>query len=217
MKMPRAGALGNLPRIMKPKTAPRRNNNAVGSADYKSSKHRRAGDNVSSAPGGENAMTTGSNHVFQSLLQIRRGIKGSVKSDFEGIGQLNECASALNVDRAVSEKHAENHTGGANTPHVANLLAHRGKGSGIVMKARGMGAHHHVDWNSALTDGLLDERVRRCKAVHLKGGAKLDAVCAALLPSSACCNGFSAQFEYRQIAHRSLLRSNDPNGVSFGL
>jgi len=157
--MPRASAPGNLPRIVETKAAAYRNGNTVRSAFHKASQHRRTGNHVGSAPGSENAMAPCGNHVLQSLFQIRCRIKGAMKGDFEGMGHLDECASTFNIHGAVDEKYAKNDTGSANTANVLNLVAHGREGGGIVMKALGMGAHHHVNGNPAAADGLLDERV----------------------------------------------------------
>ena len=213
MKMARTSAPGNLARVVETKTAAYRNGNTVSSAFHEASEHRRTGDYVGSASRGENAMATSGNHILQSLLQIGCGIKGAMKGDFEGLGQFDECASTLNIDGVVGEKYTENDTGSANTASVLNLLAHGGEGGSIVMKAVGMGAHHHVNGNPAVADGLLDERVRRCEAVHLKRGAKFYAICAAFLRGAACFHCFSAKFKYDQTAQASCPRCIESNAT----
>ena len=208
--MARARAPGNLPRIVETKTAAYRNGNTVRSAFHKASQHRRTGNHVGSAPGSENAMAPCCNHVLQSLFQIGCRVKGAMKSDFEGVGQFDERASTFNIHGAIGEKYAKNDSGSANSASVLNLVAHGREGGGIVMKALAMGAHHHVNGNPAVADGLLDERMRRCEAVHVKRSAKFYTICAAFLCGKACFHGFSAKLEYDQMAQNTFPRSIDP-------
>lgn len=158
-------------------------------------------------------MATSGNHIFQSLFQMGCRIKGAMKGDFKGMGQSDECASALDIDGAAVEKYAENHTGSANAPNVPDFVVHGSEGGDIVMKVPGLGAHHHVNGNSALADRLLDERVRRRQAIHLKCGAKFDAIRAAFLRREACFKSFGTQFEYHRRSHDSCSRCSDPNAA----
>ena len=213
MKMLRARKLGNFPRTVQTKTAACRNGNTVRCASHEARDYSRARNHVGRASRGENAMATSGNHIFESLFQIGCRIKGAVKGDFKGMGQLDECASALNIDGAAVEEYAEDDTGSANTPNVPDFVAHRSEGGDIVMKVPGMGAHHHVNWNPALADRLLDERVRRRQAIHLKRSAKFDAIRAAFLCSEACFKSFGTQFEYHRRSHGSSSRCSDPNAA----
>lgn len=205
MKMLRTRKPGNFPRIVETKAAANRNSNTVGCAFHEARDHSRARDYVGSASRGENAMATSGDHIFQRLFQMRCRINGAVKGDFKGMGQLDECASAFNIDGAAVEKYAENHTGSADTPNVPNFVAHGSEGGDIVMKASGMGTHHHVNGNPVAADRLLDERVRRCETIHLKCSAKFDAIRAAFLPSEACFQSFGTQFEYHRMAQAPVL------------
>jgi hypothetical protein len=200
MKMACTSTPGDLARVVKTEAAAYRNGDSVSGAFHEASEHLRACGHVGSASRGQNAMAASGNHVLKSPFQISSGIKGAVKRDFKGMGELDELASTFNIDGAVGEKCAENDARGANTAHVLNLIAHGRECGGIVMKALGMRAHHDVNRNPAVVDGLLDERVRRCEAVHLKRGAKLDAICAAFLRGEAGFHCFSTQFKYHQMA-----------------
>ena len=203
MKMTCTSTPGNLARVVETEAAAYRNDDAIRSAFHEASEHRRTGGHIGSASRGENTMAASGNHVLKSPFQIRCGIKGAVKGDFEGMGEPDQCASTFNIHGAVGEKCAENDAGGAHTAHILNLVAHIRECGGIVMKVLAMGTHHDVNRNSAVVDGLLDERARRCEAVHLKRGAKFDAISAAFLRGEAGFHCFSAQFKYHQMAQYS--------------
>lgn len=213
MKVPGVRTLGNLPRVMDAKAAACGNGNTVRSAFHKAREHRRTGDHVGSASGGENAMATSGNHIFQSLAEIGRCIEGAVKGDLEGMGQSHQGASAFNIDGAIAEEHAENSAGSANTANVFNLLAHAREGGGIVIKAIRMGANHYVNRNPAVIDCPFDQRARRREAVPLERGAEFNAIGAAHLRSEARLHRFSTQFEYHQIAPGSFPCSVVPNAT----
>jgi len=193
--MLRACKPGNFPRIVETKAAACRNSDAVRSTGNETGEHRRTGDYVGSASRGENAMAASGNHILQSLSQIGCRIKRTVKGDFKRMGELDECASAFNIHGSAVKKHAENDTGRAHTANELDLLAHRGEGGGIVMKALSMGTHHHVNGNLAAVDGLLDEGMRWCEAIHFKRGAKFHSIGPALLCSQASFQSFGTQFE----------------------
>ncbi len=213
MKMVSVRAQGNLSRIVKTKAAANGNDNAAGSTFQEASEHGGTGNHVGGASGGENALATRGNHIFQSLFEIGSFIKGAVKGDFEGISQLHECASTLNIDGAAREKYAENDTGSAGTANGLNLIAHDREVGGVVAKSSSTMAHHNVNGNPALTHGLLYERARRRETIHFKRGAKFYAIRAACLCGEACFDCFRAQFEYHQTAQRSLLRAIGPNAA----
>jgi len=210
VKMLRTRKLGNFPRIAETKAAANRNGNTVRRAFHEARDHSIARDYVGSASRGENAMATSGNHIFQCLFQMGCRIKGAVKGDFKRTGQLDERASAFNIDGAAVEKYAENHTGSANTPNVLDFVAHGSEGRDIVMKVPGTGTHHHVNRNFAVAHSLLDERVRRCEAIHLKCSAKFDTIRAAFLPSEACFQSFGTQFEYHRMAQDSCFSLQRP-------
>jgi hypothetical protein len=194
--MARTGEQSNLARIVQTQPSARGNSNAVGSKSYQMSEHCGACNHVGSATGGEDAMATSGDDIFEGALQIGSGIESPVESELERMSQLNKCTRAFDINRSVGGEHPHNDTSGPDAARIFNLLTDDGECSRVVVEAAGMRPHEDVNRYFAAAHGANAQRPRRSKTFHLERGTKLDAVGPAFLRGQACFKRFGTKFEY---------------------
>lgn len=197
--MPRAGDQSNLARIVQTQASARGNSNAVGGKSYQMSEHWGACNHIGSATGGQDAMATSGNDVFERAVKIGSRIECAVESEFERMSQFHKRAGAFYINSSVGGQHARNNAGGSDASRIFNLLTDDGECSRIVDEAAGMRPHEDVNRYSGAAHGANAQRPRRSKTIHLERGTKLDAVCSAFLRGETCFERLGAKFEYGRV------------------
>lgn len=192
-----SGPLRQLCGVAHAQTSAHGHGDASSGAGNQASKCGRTCQRISSAPGGEHAMTPGVDNIFQCPVQIRSLVKGAMKRDFHRICQLHQRSDALFVHRTVRLQHAGYDAAGARGARMLNFGAHQGEIEFVAVVGERTGTDEDVDGNLVFADRLFDEPSWRCQTIYVQPRTDLDAVRAPIPRRLTRIQRFAAQFEDR--------------------
>lgn len=146
--------------------------------------------------------------IFQSLIQVRRGVEGAVKRRLQRSGQFDEGAGALDVDGAIGVEDTEDDSAGSELESMLKVLADGVEGGCGVVEAVGVGAQDDMDRKAALLDDRGDEVAIGGEAAYVEGGAEFDAVGSTGPGGEAGVQGFGTKFKDNDGSVQSFMDSS---------
>src|SRR5580700_1278814 len=130
-----------------------------------------------------------------------------MKGDVHGTSQLDERASALDVDATIAKQNAERDTTGAGAFCLSHLSAHQLKFLGGIDKVAAPGTDQHMNGNGegAEIDGR--QLGSRRDSATMEFRAEFDAVCSACHCGGGRIHRFNAQLKEDRIHDGSRFSS----------